>query len=80
VSKSALGHALKVSSHGEQNPKLLADLLALRSETTRFAAQKWHGFAPPSAVALNASNQHLIEQAKALMPRPGTNGSSRASL
>ena len=37
---------------GEQNPKLLADLLALRSDTTRFAAQKWPGFAPPSAECL----------------------------
>jgi hypothetical protein len=52
---------------GDENPKLLADLLALRSETTRFAAQKWPGFAPPNAATLNARNQHLIEQAAKLL-------------
>jgi hypothetical protein len=53
----------------QQNPKLLADLLALRSEVNRFAAQKWPGFAPPSAEVLNARNQHLIEQAAKLLGR-----------
>ena len=46
--------------------KLLADLLALREETNRFAAQKWPG-SPPSAATLNARNQHLIEQAAKLL-------------
>lgn len=52
---------------GAQNPKLLADLLALRSETTRFATQKWPGFAPPNAATLNARNQHLLDQAAKLL-------------
>ena len=52
---------------GDENPKLLADLLTLRSETHRFAAQKWPGFTPPSAATLNARNQHLIEQAAKLL-------------
>ena len=47
--------------------KLLADLLALRSETTRFATQKWPGFAPPNAATLNARNQHLLDQAARLL-------------
>ncbi len=48
-------------------PKLLADLLALRAETQRFAAQKWPGFTPPSAATINARNQHLIDQAARLL-------------
>ncbi len=48
-------------------PKLLADLLALRAETQRFAAQKWPGVAPPSAATINARNQHLIDQAAKLL-------------
>jgi hypothetical protein len=48
------------------DPKRLADLLALREETNRFAAQKWPG-SPPSAATLNSRNQHLIEQAAKLL-------------
>jgi hypothetical protein len=54
---------------GDENPKLLADLLTLRSETTRFAAQKWPGFTPPNAATLNARNQYLLEQAARLLDR-----------
>jgi hypothetical protein len=49
------------------DPKLLADLLALRADVHRFAAQRWPGATSPSAEALNARNQHLLDQAAALL-------------
>jgi hypothetical protein len=52
---------------GSEDPKLLSDLLTLRADVHRFAAQKWPGFTSPSAAALNARNQHLIEQAAKLL-------------
>src|SRR5437667_459521 len=52
---------------GLHNPKLLAELLALRADVHRFAAQRWPGVEPPSAEALNARNQHLLDQAAALL-------------
>ena len=54
---------------GAEDPKQLSDLLALRSEITRFAAQKWPGFTPPDAATLNARNQYLLEQAAKLLGR-----------
>jgi hypothetical protein len=50
-----------------EDAKLLGDLLALRADTHRFAAQRWPGFAPPDAEALNARNQHLLDQAAMLL-------------
>ena len=49
------------------DPKLLADLLALRADVHRFAAQRWPGATSPSAEVLNARNQHLLDQAAALL-------------
>src|SRR6266542_75869 len=37
-----------------EDPKLLGDLLALRADVHRFAAQRWPGFAAPDAETLNA--------------------------
>ncbi|WP_210208666.1 hypothetical protein, partial [Rhodoplanes roseus] len=51
---------------GPGDPKKLSDLMALRTDTRRFAAQAWPG-AAPSAETLNARNQHLIDQAAALL-------------
>jgi hypothetical protein len=50
-----------------ENPKLLGDLLALRADVHRFTAQRWPGFTEPSAEALNARNQHMLEQAAQLL-------------
>jgi hypothetical protein len=50
-----------------EDPKLLSDLLALRADTQRFTAQRWPGSSPPSAEALNARNQHLLDQAAQLL-------------
>lgn len=47
--------------------KLLAQFLTLRADIHRFAAQKWPGSTPPSAEALNARNQALLEQAAILL-------------
>jgi hypothetical protein len=52
---------------GKTDPKKLADLLSLRADTHRFAAQRWPGLSAPGAEALNARNQHLIDQAAALL-------------
>jgi len=52
---------------GDTDQKLLADLLALRTETNQFVAHKWPGIAPPSADLLNSRNQHLIDQAAKLL-------------
>jgi hypothetical protein len=53
----------------ERDPMLLAKLLALRADTQRFAAQQWPGVMPPSAEALNARNQHFIDEAARLLGR-----------
>ena len=58
-------HARKVLA-GE-DPKLLADLLALRTDVLRFNAQRWPGFTAPDANTLNARNQHLLDQAAKLL-------------
>jgi hypothetical protein len=58
-------HARKVLA-GE-DPKLLADLLALRTDVLRFNAQRWPGFTAPNANTLNARNQHLLDQAAKLL-------------
>ncbi|MBI5113855.1 MAG: hypothetical protein HZA68_17955 [Rhodovulum sp.] len=47
-------------------PDTLANLLALRVDTRRFAAQAWPG-ATPSAETLNARNQHLLDQAAGVL-------------
>lgn len=52
-----------------EDPKLLSDLLALRTEVHRFATQQWPGILPPSAEAINARNQHLLDQAAVLLGR-----------
>jgi hypothetical protein len=49
------------------DPKALADLLTLRADVQRFSAQHWPGFTAPSAEALNARNQHLLDQAAVLL-------------
>lgn len=50
-----------------EDPKLLADLLALRTEVLRFNAQRWPGVTAPDAATLNARNQHLLDQAAKLL-------------
>jgi len=57
-------HARQVLS---DKPELLHKLLALRTEVNTFAAQKVPGFFPPDAALLNARNQHLLDQAAALL-------------
>ena len=49
------------------DPKLLADLLALRTDVHRFDAQRWPGVTSPNAETLNARNQHLLDQAATLL-------------
>ena len=53
---------------GAGDPKL-ADLLRLRGDVLRFAAQAWPGTGQPSAEALNARNQHLLNEAAKLLPK-----------
>ena len=50
----------------KDDPKLLSDLLALRAEVHRFAAQRWPGTAPDAEV-LNVRNRHLLDQAAKLL-------------
>lgn len=57
-------HAAEVLS---DRPKLLARLLALRSEVNAFVARETPGVIPPDAALLNARNQHLLAQAAALL-------------
>jgi hypothetical protein len=52
---------------GKSHPEKLAELLSLRADTIRFAAQRWPGLSAPGAETLNARNQHLIDQAAALL-------------
>ena len=49
-----------------EDPRLLAELLALRAATQGFAAQRWPGL-PHSADVLNARNRHLLDQAARLL-------------
>lgn len=51
---------------GASNPKLL-DLLRLRSDVHQFAARAWPGTGQPSADALNARNQHMLDEAAKLL-------------
>ena len=51
---------------GADNPKLL-DLLRLRSDVHQFAARAWPGTGQPSAEALNARNQHMLDEAARLL-------------
>jgi hypothetical protein len=51
---------------GANNPKLL-DLLRLRSDVHQFAAQSWPGTGQPNADALNARNQHMLDEAAKLL-------------
>ncbi|MGJ4996038.1 hypothetical protein [Bradyrhizobium sp. HKCCYLR20261] len=53
-------HAQRVLGPG--NPKLL-ELLRLRSDVHQFAARAWPGTGQPSADALNARNQHMLDEA-----------------
>ncbi len=50
-----------------EDPRLLADLLALRTDVLRFNAQRWPGVTAPNAETLNARNQHLLDQAAKLL-------------
>lgn len=51
---------------GPDHPKL-GNLLRLRSEVHQFAARAWPGTGQPSADALNARNQHMIDEAARLL-------------
>jgi hypothetical protein len=51
---------------GSDDPRL-QDLLRLRSEVQQFAARAWPGTGQPSAEALNARNQHLLDEAAKLL-------------
>lgn len=51
----------------KDDPKLLTDLLALRSDVQRFSAQPWPGLTSPDAETLNARNQHMLSQAALLL-------------
>jgi hypothetical protein len=51
---------------GPSDPRL-QDLLRLRSEVQQFAAPAWPGTGQPSAEALNARNQHLLDEAAKLL-------------
>ncbi|RJF70348.1 hypothetical protein [Rhodopseudomonas palustris] len=48
-------------------PAKLSRLLQLRSEVQQFAARAWPGSGQPGAVALNARNQELIDEAARLL-------------
>jgi hypothetical protein len=50
-----------------QDPQLLSDLLALRTDVHRFAAQRWPGTGEPAAEPLNARNQQLLNEAAQLL-------------
>ncbi|WP_316229472.1 hypothetical protein [Bradyrhizobium sp. SZCCHNR1070] len=51
---------------GAANPKLL-ELLRLRSDVHQFVARAWPGTGQPSADALNARNQHMLDEAAKLL-------------
>jgi hypothetical protein len=48
-------------------PEVLSKLLTLRGQVQAFAMQTMPGFTPPDSDYLNARNQHLIDQAAALL-------------
>jgi hypothetical protein len=52
---------------GPDDPKLLSDLLALRTDVHRFAAQRWPGTGQPASEPLNARNQQLLDEAAKLL-------------
>ncbi|MFC0242908.1 hypothetical protein [Rhodopseudomonas telluris] len=49
------------------DPAKLGRLLQLRAEVQQFAARAWPGHGQPSALALNARNQDLIDEAARLL-------------
>jgi hypothetical protein len=51
---------------GPGDPKLV-DLLKLREEVHQFVARAWPGVGQPSAEALNARNQHMLDEAAKLL-------------
>ena len=51
---------------GPSDPKLL-DLMRLRSDVHQFAGRAWPGAGQPSAEALNARNQHMLDEAAKLL-------------
>lgn len=52
---------------GRDNPELLARLLVLRTEVNGYLARKIPGIEPPGPAALNARNQHLLDEAARLL-------------
>jgi len=52
---------------GRQNPKLLSQLLALRTQTQRLSVRQWSKSHTPSAEELNASNQEMFDRAADLL-------------
>lgn len=52
---------------GPGDSKLLSDLLALRNDVHRFAAQRWPGTGQPASEPLNARNQQLLDEAAKLL-------------
>ena len=49
------------------NDTKLQDLLRLRADVRQFAARAWPGTGQPSADALNARNQHMLDEAARLL-------------
>jgi hypothetical protein len=56
--------AREVLGQGDQR---LLDLLRLRSDVQQFTARAWPGTGQPSAEALNARNQHMLDEAAKLL-------------
>ena len=56
--------AREVLGQGDQR---LLDLLRLRSDVQQFTARAWPGTSQPSAEALNARNQHMLDEAAKLL-------------
>lgn len=52
---------------GRQNPKLLSQLLALRTQTRRLSVRQWSKSHTPSAKELNAGNQEMFDRAADLL-------------
>jgi len=52
---------------GAEDAELLNKLLSLKGEVQNFVSTPFPGFAPPDADALNARNQHLLDQAAILL-------------
>ena len=52
---------------GRQDPKLLSQLLALRTQAQRLSVRQWSKSHTPSAEELNASNQEMFDRAADLL-------------